>query len=89
MAAATVFWQLAQQRQLHYRAMGVPDKKIFYPAGFVDNDRFVQSANLADEQRTEGSQAIQCTDRSAIRAVCVEVYASKSGHLICSKQHDN
>ena len=36
-----------------YRAMGVPDHKIFLVPYSVDNDRFVQSANLTDDQKTE------------------------------------
>jgi glycosyltransferase involved in cell wall biosynthesis len=36
-----------------YRAMGVPDRKIFLVPYCVDNDRFVQSAKLTDEQRAE------------------------------------
>jgi glycosyltransferase involved in cell wall biosynthesis len=37
----------------YYRAMGVPDKKIFVVPYSVDNDRFVQSASLTAEQRAE------------------------------------
>ncbi|MGZ5712502.1 MAG: glycosyltransferase family 4 protein [Burkholderiales bacterium] len=37
----------------YYRAMGVPDEKIFLVPYSVDNDRFVQSTNLTDEQRAE------------------------------------
>jgi glycosyltransferase involved in cell wall biosynthesis len=37
----------------YYRAMGVPDKKIFILPYSVDNDRFVQSASLTDKQRAE------------------------------------
>jgi glycosyltransferase involved in cell wall biosynthesis len=36
-----------------YRAMGVPDHKIFLVPYSVDNDRFVQSANLTSDQRAE------------------------------------
>jgi glycosyltransferase involved in cell wall biosynthesis len=36
-----------------YRAMGVPDRKIFLVPYSVDNDRFIQSAKLTDEQRAE------------------------------------
>jgi glycosyltransferase involved in cell wall biosynthesis len=36
-----------------YQAMGVPDRKIFLVPYCVDNDRFVQSAKLTDEQRAE------------------------------------
>jgi glycosyltransferase involved in cell wall biosynthesis len=34
-----------------YRAMGVPDHKIFLVPYSVDNDRFIQSAKLTEEQR--------------------------------------
>jgi glycosyltransferase involved in cell wall biosynthesis len=37
----------------YYRAMGVPDKKIFIVPYSVDNDRFVKSASLTAEQRAE------------------------------------
>jgi glycosyltransferase involved in cell wall biosynthesis len=37
----------------YYRAMGVPGEKIFIVPYSVDNDRFVQSASLTDEQRAE------------------------------------
>jgi glycosyltransferase involved in cell wall biosynthesis len=36
-----------------YRAMGVPDHKIFLVPYSVDNDRFVRSANLTDDQWAE------------------------------------
>ena len=36
-----------------YRAMGVPDHKIFLVPYSVDNDRFVHSANLTADQKTE------------------------------------
>jgi len=35
-----------------YRAMGVPDQKIFLVPYSVDNDRFVQATKLTDDQRT-------------------------------------
>jgi glycosyltransferase involved in cell wall biosynthesis len=37
----------------YYRAMGVPDKKIFILPYAVDNDRFVQAANLTAERKAE------------------------------------
>jgi glycosyltransferase involved in cell wall biosynthesis len=37
----------------YYRAMGVPDEKIFIMPYSVDNDRFVRSANITDQQRDE------------------------------------
>jgi glycosyltransferase involved in cell wall biosynthesis len=37
----------------YYRAMGVPDKKIFILPYAVDNDRFVQAANLSAERKAE------------------------------------
>jgi glycosyltransferase involved in cell wall biosynthesis len=36
-----------------YRAMGVPDRKIFLVPYSVDNDRFVHSANLTADQKRE------------------------------------
>src|SRR5262249_46077435 len=36
-----------------YRAMGVPDHKIFLVPYSVDNDRFVQSANLTPDQKMD------------------------------------
>ena len=36
-----------------YRAMGVPDRKIFLVPYSVDNDRFMQAANLTKDQRTD------------------------------------
>jgi glycosyltransferase involved in cell wall biosynthesis len=36
-----------------YRAMGVPDQKIFLVPYSVDNDRFVQSVNLTKDHRAE------------------------------------
>jgi glycosyltransferase involved in cell wall biosynthesis len=36
-----------------YRAMGVPNNKIFIVPYSVDNDRFIRSANLTDDQRME------------------------------------
>lgn len=36
-----------------YRAVGVPDRKIFLVPYSVDNDRFIQSAKLTDAQRAE------------------------------------
>jgi glycosyltransferase involved in cell wall biosynthesis len=36
-----------------YRAMGVSDQKIFLVPYSVDNDRFVQSVNLTNDQRAE------------------------------------
>jgi glycosyltransferase involved in cell wall biosynthesis len=36
-----------------YGAMGVPNRKIFLVPYSVDNDRFIQSAKLTDEQRAQ------------------------------------
>jgi glycosyltransferase involved in cell wall biosynthesis len=36
-----------------YRAMGVPDDKIFLVPYSVDNDRFIKSAELSDRQRAD------------------------------------
>ena len=61
-----------------YRAMGVPDHKIFLVPYSVDNDRFVQSANLTDDQKSGSSQAIQCARRPSIGALRGEVYAAQA-----------
>jgi glycosyltransferase involved in cell wall biosynthesis len=56
----------------YYRAMGVPDKKIFILPYSVDNDRFVQSASLTDEQRAEVRKRYNVpTDRPSV------LYAAK------------
>lgn len=36
-----------------YRAMGVPDSKIFLVPYSVDNDRFIEAANLTERQKAE------------------------------------
>ena len=55
-----------------YRAMGVPDHKIFLVPYSVDNDRFVKSAKLTDEQRTEVRKRYNVpTDRPSV------LYAAK------------
>src|SRR5262249_54156491 len=36
-----------------YRAMGVPDQKIFLMPYSVDNDRFISAANLSIDQKVE------------------------------------
>ena len=61
-----------------YRAMGVPTNKIFLVPYSVDNDRFVRSASLTDDQRSGGSQAIQCARRPSIGALRREVYAAQA-----------
>jgi glycosyltransferase involved in cell wall biosynthesis len=56
----------------YYRAMGVPDKKIFILPYSVDNDRFMQFANLTDEQRAEVRKRYNVpTDRPSL------LYAAK------------
>jgi glycosyltransferase involved in cell wall biosynthesis len=47
------FLAIGSANAAFYRAMGVPDRKIFLVPYSVDNDRFVQSAKLTDEQRAE------------------------------------
>ena len=37
----------------YYRAMGVPDKKIFIIPYSVDNDRFMRSTNMTDQQKAK------------------------------------
>ena len=55
-----------------YRAMGVPDHKIFLVPYSVDNDRFVQSANLTDDQKAEVRKRYNVpTDRPSV------LYAAK------------
>jgi glycosyltransferase involved in cell wall biosynthesis len=56
----------------YYRAMGVPNEKIFILPYSVDNDRFVQSANLTDEQKAEVRKRYNApADRPAV------LYAAK------------
>jgi glycosyltransferase involved in cell wall biosynthesis len=56
----------------YYRAMGVPDKKIFMLPYSVDNDRLVQSASLTDEQKVEVRKRYNVpTDRPSV------LYAAK------------
>ena len=56
----------------YYRAMGVPDKKIFMLPYSVDNDRLVQSASLTDEQKAEVRKRYNVpTDRPSV------LYAAK------------
>jgi glycosyltransferase involved in cell wall biosynthesis len=51
----------------YYRAMGVPDEKIFIMPYSVDNDRFVRSANATDEQKAEVRRRYNVpTDRPAV-----------------------
>jgi glycosyltransferase involved in cell wall biosynthesis len=55
-----------------YRAMGVPDHKIFLVPYCVDNDRFVTAANLTDDQRAEIRKRYEVpADRPAV------LYAAK------------
>src|SRR5262245_56754276 len=55
-----------------YRAMDVPDHKIFLVPYCVDNDRFVQSANLARDQKTDVRKRYKVpTDRPTV------LYAAK------------
>ena len=44
---------IGSENAAFYRAMGVSDQKIFLVPYSVDNERFVQSAKLSDEQRSE------------------------------------
>jgi len=51
----------------YYRAMGVPDEKIFILPYSVDNDRFVRFANATDEQKAEVRRRYNVpTDRPAV-----------------------
>lgn len=43
----------ALANRAYYRALGVPDDKIFDVPHTVDNDRFIAAAALALEQRAE------------------------------------
>jgi glycosyltransferase involved in cell wall biosynthesis len=59
----------------YYRAMGVPEAKIFSVPFSVDNDRFVQSANLTDEQRAAARRRYNVPlDRPVV------LYAAKFTH---------
>ena len=44
---------IGSENAAFYRAMGVSDQKIFLVPYSVDNERFVESAQLSDEQRSE------------------------------------
>jgi glycosyltransferase involved in cell wall biosynthesis len=56
----------------YYRAMGVPDKKIFILPYSVDNHRFVHAANLTDKERVEVRRRYNVpTDRPSV------LYAAK------------
>ena len=44
---------IGSQNAAFYRAMGVPEEKIFLVPYSVDNDRFIRSTQLTDEQRIE------------------------------------
>ncbi|MFZ2449508.1 MAG: glycosyltransferase family 4 protein [Methylovulum miyakonense] len=47
------FFAIGTANRSYYRALGVPDKKIFDVPYTVDNDRFIAAATLTQEQRTE------------------------------------
>jgi len=47
------FLAVGSANAAYYRAMGVPDEKIFILPYSVDNERFVHSANLTHEQRVQ------------------------------------
>src|SRR6266540_577901 len=47
------FLAIGSANAAFYRAMGVPDRKIFLVPYSVDNDRFVHSANLTANHKTE------------------------------------
>jgi glycosyltransferase involved in cell wall biosynthesis len=44
---------IGSENAVFYRAMGVPDDKIFLVPYTVDNDRFTRAANLTEAQRAE------------------------------------
>jgi glycosyltransferase involved in cell wall biosynthesis len=44
---------IGSENAAFYRAMGVPDQKIYLVPYSVDNDRFMRSAQLTNEQRIE------------------------------------
>lgn len=47
------FLAIGTANRAYYRALGVPDKKIFDVPYTVDNDRFISAAALTSEQRAE------------------------------------
>lgn len=47
------FLAIGTANRAYYRALGVPDEKIFNVPFTVDNDRFIAAAALAPEQRAE------------------------------------
>ena len=70
-----------------YRAMGVPDEKIFLVPYSVDNDRFVRSAALTNEERARFASGTMC--RPTSRA-CFTPRSLRhaSAPVICSMPRD-
>ena len=63
---------IGSENAAFYRAMGVSDQKIFLVPYSVDNDRFVESTQLSDEQRSEVRKRYNIPpDRAAV------LYAAK------------
>jgi len=56
-----------------YRAMGVPDHKIFLVPYSVDNDRFVQASKLTSDEKAGVRK--RRSDGSTIGLICSEVHA--------------
>jgi glycosyltransferase involved in cell wall biosynthesis len=66
-----------------YRAMGVPDHKIFLVPYSVDNDRFVQSANLARDQKTDVRKRYKVpTDRPTVLYAAKFLKRKRPGDLL-------
>lgn len=47
------FWAIGSANRAYYRALGVPEDKIFDVPYTVDNDRFIKAANLSRGERAE------------------------------------
>jgi glycosyltransferase involved in cell wall biosynthesis len=60
-----------------YRAMGLPEDRIFCMPYTVDNDRFTDSARLSDEQRTEVRARLGVTNDDPIVLYAAKLQARK------------
>jgi glycosyltransferase involved in cell wall biosynthesis len=60
-----------------YRAMGVPEERIFCMPYTVDNDRFVTDSRLSDEQRTKVRAELGVADADPIILYAAKLQARK------------
>jgi glycosyltransferase involved in cell wall biosynthesis len=67
----------------YYRAMGVPDHKIFIVPYSVDNDRFVPATNVTNEQRADVRKRYSVpTDRPAVLFAAKFTYQKRPFDLL-------